>query len=152
MLGLGQITCKGLNRALALPGTLISKFGKPDEIYAPDPTGKSHDLGGTFDYVRPLATIEPTAIRLGMPVNCGYRFDHIKELEAELLSPQHAGKLIFIAWEQCISTKWLKSFCSARAVILTKYLIGPGTNMIGFIFTHSGRKRPVTFAQDHETQ
>src|ERR1700751_344095 len=46
-LGLGQIACKGLNRALALPGVLISKFGSPDELYAPDPTGKSHGLGGT---------------------------------------------------------------------------------------------------------
>src|SRR5260370_36048119 len=54
LLGLGQITCKGLNRALALPGVLISKFGKPDEIYAPDPTGKSHDLGG---YLRLCASV-----------------------------------------------------------------------------------------------
>ena len=28
--GLGQLTCQGLNRALALPDVLIGKFGKPD--------------------------------------------------------------------------------------------------------------------------
>ena len=59
--GLGQINCRGLNRALALPAVLTSKFGKPDQIYAPDPTGKVHDPAGTFDYLRPLATIEPAA-------------------------------------------------------------------------------------------
>jgi hypothetical protein len=33
---LGQLTCKGLNRALALPKVLIPRYGKPDRIYAPD--------------------------------------------------------------------------------------------------------------------
>ena len=47
--------------------------------------------------MRPLATIEPTAIGLGMPVNCDYRFDGIKDIENELLRPEHAGELIFIA-------------------------------------------------------
>src|SRR5580700_3639667 len=97
--GLGQINCQGFNRALALPAVLLSKFGKPDVIYAPDPTGKVHDPAGTFDYLRPLATIEPTAIRLGLPVNCDYRYDGIKDLESELVSPAHAGQVIFIAWE-----------------------------------------------------
>jgi hypothetical protein len=27
--GLGQLTCKGLNRALALPALLIGRYGKP---------------------------------------------------------------------------------------------------------------------------
>jgi hypothetical protein len=34
---LGQLTCRGLNRALALPKVLIPRYGKPDRIYAPDP-------------------------------------------------------------------------------------------------------------------
>jgi hypothetical protein len=97
--GLGQLTCQGLNRALALPKVLITKFGKPNNIYAPDPTGKVDGSPGKFDYVRPLATIEPTAIRLGMPVNCDFRFDNIKALESELLNPSHKGQLLFVAWE-----------------------------------------------------
>ncbi|MBV8814762.1 MAG: hypothetical protein JO271_09740 [Verrucomicrobia bacterium] len=99
LLGLGQLDCRGLNRALALPDVLIPKFGKADIIYAPNPAGKAHDLGGTFDYVRPLITIEPTAVRLGLPVNCDFQFDNIKGLAADLLSPSHRGKLIFVAWE-----------------------------------------------------
>ena len=42
---LGQLTCKGLNRALALPNVLIPRFGKPDRIYAPDPGTRIGKLG-----------------------------------------------------------------------------------------------------------
>jgi len=35
--GLGQLTCQGLNRALRLPQVLLTKYGKPDFIFAPDP-------------------------------------------------------------------------------------------------------------------
>ncbi|MBV8098257.1 MAG: hypothetical protein JOZ31_03775 [Verrucomicrobia bacterium] len=97
--GLGQLNCRGLNRALALPAVLTSKFGKLDQIYAPDPAGKVHDAAGTFDYLRPLVTIEPTAIRLGMSVSCDYRYDQIKELETELLSPERVGQVIVVVWE-----------------------------------------------------
>ena len=97
--GLGQLTCQGLNRALALPKVLVTKFGKPSNIYAPDPTGKVDGPANNFDYVRPLATIEPTAIMLGMPVNCDIRFDNIKALEGELVNPSHKGQLLFVVWE-----------------------------------------------------
>lgn len=63
--GLGQLTCRGLNRALALPKVLLGKFGSPQFVFAPNPTqkvdAKSEKAG--YYYVRPLATIEPTAIR-----------------------------------------------------------------------------------------
>ncbi|HEY0792791.1 MAG TPA: hypothetical protein VGD78_17135 [Chthoniobacterales bacterium] len=98
--GLGQITCQGLNRALALPSVLFAKFGRPDFIFAPDPTGKSHDgtLAG-YDYVRPLATIEPTAVRFGLPVNTDFRFEDTAQLERELTRPGYTDALIFVAWE-----------------------------------------------------
>jgi hypothetical protein len=151
LLGLGQITCKGLNRALALPGVLISKFGRPNEIYAPDPTGKSHDLGGTFDYVRPLATIEPTAIRLGTPVNCDYRFDHIKDLENELLGSQHAGKLIFIAWEHKYLNQMVKDLLQLKGGDPKKVPDWPWYeyDRIYVLRIPSGSD-PITFAQDQE--
>ena len=113
--GLGQLTCQGLNRALALPSVLLAKFGKPDYLFAPDPAARVFD--GTikgYDYVRPLATIEPTAIRLGMPVNCDYRFDRIKDLEDELLRPQHDGKLIFIAWEHKYLNQMVKDLLQVK--------------------------------------
>lgn len=99
--GLGQLNCKGLNRALALPALLIGRFGKPDFIYAPDPAVQIHDghSGPMYSYVRPLATIEPTAIRLGMPVNTQIGFDQIAALQQALLQPAYAHSLIFVAWE-----------------------------------------------------
>ncbi|MHB1795046.1 MAG: hypothetical protein ACYCPO_08770 [Acidobacteriaceae bacterium] len=99
--GLGQLDCKGLNRALALPPLLIGRFGKPDFLYAPDPAAQIHDgPGGAMDsYVRPLATIEPTAIRLGMPVNTQIGFDQIAELQQAMLQSAYAHSLIFVAWE-----------------------------------------------------
>ncbi|HSU65652.1 MAG TPA: hypothetical protein VLJ39_02165 [Tepidisphaeraceae bacterium] len=97
--GFGQLTPKGLNRALALSEMLPKRFGKPDYLFAPDPKQKVNDRGGQFNYVRPLATIEPTAIRLGMPVQtpCGYK--EIERLNAELCKPQYANAKIFVAWE-----------------------------------------------------
>jgi hypothetical protein len=56
--GLGQLSCKGLNRSLALPAVIAAKFGKPDAIFAPDPGQQKNDGGHPYYYVRPLATIE----------------------------------------------------------------------------------------------
>ena len=99
--GLGQLTCRGLNRALALPTVLIGRYGKPDAIYAPDPSQQVKDGNKvpTYSYVRPLATIEPTAIRLAMPVNTQIGFLQIDELQKALLQPAYAHSLIFVAWE-----------------------------------------------------
>ena len=47
--GLGQLTCKGLNRALALPSVLIGRFGKPDYIYAPNPSVQVNDGNSSAD-------------------------------------------------------------------------------------------------------
>ena len=131
--------------------TNISKFGKPDEIYAPDPTGKSHDLGGSFDYVRPLATIEPTAIRLGMPVNCDYRFDHIKDLEKELLEPQHAGKLIFVAWEHKYLNQMVKDLLQLKGGNPNQVPDWPWNEYDRiYILRIPAGSGPITFAQDQE--
>jgi len=99
--GLGQLSCKGLNRSLALPSLLIGRYGKPDFIYAPNPNEKMNDghILPTYPYLRPLATIEPTAIRLGMPVNTDIGYTHIARLQQELLQPSYAHSLIFVAWE-----------------------------------------------------
>ena len=99
--GLGQLTCRGLNRSLALAPLLIARYGKPDAIYAPDPADEIQEgnVGPHYSYVRPLATIEPTAIRLGMPVNTQIGFDQINELQQALLQPAYSHSLIFVAWE-----------------------------------------------------
>jgi hypothetical protein len=97
--GLGQISCMGLNRALALPDLLIRRYGKPDFVYAPNPSDQVKDHGEFYSYVRPLATIEPTAIRAGLPVNTQIGYKQIAELQKELTQPVYANARIFVAWE-----------------------------------------------------
>lgn len=100
--GLGQLTCQGLNRALALPKVLLAKFKKPDVIFAPDPRDQVND-GSLYYYVRPLATIEPTAIQLTMPVNTAYGFNDTNGLVNEILSPAYYQSTIFVAWEHLMA-------------------------------------------------
>ncbi|MGG1945604.1 histidine phosphatase family protein [Trinickia sp. NRRL B-1857] len=97
--GYGQLDCQGLNRALALPAVVAAKFGKPNAIYAPNPSIRKEDAGVRYDYVRPLATIEPTAIQFGLPVDTTYGYAQIDALKQELVKPEQAGKLIVAAWE-----------------------------------------------------
>ncbi len=121
--GLGQLTCKGLNRSLALPSLLIGRYGKPDFIYAPNPSVQVNDGNNqpTYSYLRPLATIEPTAIRLGMPINAQIGFDQIAELQKALLQPAYAHSLIFVAWEHIklyeFAKQMLKSYGTNAAQV-----------------------------------
>src|SRR3982074_910429 len=95
----GQLSCQGLNRALALPQILISKFGKPDYLFAPAPNRRTTATGEEYNYVRPLATIEPTAIRFGLPVNTDYSFTDIDGLRFELTRDKYENARIYVSWE-----------------------------------------------------
>lgn len=97
--GLGQLSCQGLNRALALPDVLETKFGTADALFAPNPGVMVKDHGRSYSYVRPLATIEPTAIRLGLPVNTQWGYRDIAGLQNELLAPRYHDKTLYVAWE-----------------------------------------------------
>ena len=97
--GYGQLTCQGLNRANALPSVLRSKYGAAQFVFAPDPTVLIPDAAGSFYYVRPLATIEPTAVSLGLPVNVHYGYTDISSLQSELLASTYANSTVFVAWE-----------------------------------------------------
>jgi hypothetical protein len=107
--GLGQLTCQGLNRSLALPDVLLGKFGKPDYLYAPNPAVKMTDPGGSFFYVRPLATIEPTAVRAGVSINTGYGYTDIASLQQLLIKSSKADTTIFIAWEHAYLVKLVQN-------------------------------------------
>ncbi|WP_158999203.1 hypothetical protein [Pigmentibacter ruber] len=96
---LGQLNCQGLNRSLKLPNILIKKFGKPDYIFAPNPSVEIGKDEIKHSYVRPLATIEPTAIKLAMPVNTQIGYNEVNKLAEELLKPGYKNSTIFISWE-----------------------------------------------------
>ena len=111
---LGQLTCKGLNRALALPKVLVPRYGKPDRIYAPDPGTRVGRLGNlSYSYVRPLMTIEPTAIQLELPVNALIGFKNVGQLRKELLAPENASSVIYLAWEHVYLNEFAKRLLKA---------------------------------------
>lgn len=112
-LGLGQLSCQGLNRALALPDVLVAKFGRPDALFAPDP-GVHPDVGHDYNYIRPLATIEPTAIRLGLPVDTRFGLEQEARLEDELLDRRHDGQLLVVAWEHNLLVQMARDLVARR--------------------------------------
>lgn len=100
--GLGQLSCQGLNRALMLPSVLAEKFPAPDRIFVPDPAVRVYEIAGdgqSYDYVRPLLTIGPTAIALGMPVNTEIAFNAPGKLADRLLEPEFQDATIYVVWE-----------------------------------------------------
>ncbi len=90
----GQLTCKGLNRALQLPSVLLSQYGKPDAIYASAP--KENKTGSSL---RPLTTITPTAIRLSQAIDLHYHAEQTDGLVDALLKGLGSNHLTFVSWE-----------------------------------------------------
>jgi hypothetical protein len=99
--GFGQLNCQGLNRALALAPIIAKSFGRPDAIFAPNPSRPKEDAGRLYDYVRPLATIEPTAIWFGLPVDVSLDFQDKEGLQAALENRRIPDQnvFVFVAWE-----------------------------------------------------
>lgn len=101
--GLGQLSCQGLNRALALPQVILSKYGQPAALFAPNPAVKKKDKGEPYYYIRPLATIEPLAIQTGLPVDIQWDMTQVKQLAASLL--QQPDGVYAIAWEHHLAVQ-----------------------------------------------
>lgn len=153
--GLGQLTPQGLNRALALCEVLPRKFGKPQYLFAPDPAEKTDDKGGSFNYVRPLATIEPLAIELELPVQtpCGFR--EIEKLEQALNGPEYANATIFVSWEHKYAYQLaadLLNACHADMSAFPKKWESPDYDSLYVIRIRRqiGRAPEATFTLDHE--
>lgn len=98
--GLGQLNCQGLNRALDLATVLPERFGDADYVFAANPSRHveegSQDL--RYSYIRPLMTITPSAIRLGLPVNIDYSANDTDALADELLSNKYRNATVYTAW------------------------------------------------------
>ena len=149
--GLGQLTCRGLNRALALPRVLLKKFGTPQFIFAPNPTQKA-DPGGYY-YVRPLVTIEPTAIQCGLPINTEFGYKEIKGLENELQKPAYQNATVFIAWEHVLLDDFAKNLVKDNGGDVLDVPPWPGKDydtIFVIKITRNGPRASVTFALDHE--
>lgn len=86
----GQLTCQGLNRALNLPSILLSRYGRPDRLYAAAPSEGS---------ARPLATIMPIAVHVSEPVIMKFAADQPRQLSSALLK-ENKVQLTLISWER----------------------------------------------------
>jgi hypothetical protein len=149
--GLGQLTCRGLNRALALPKVLLAKFGTPEFVFAPNPTQKSEK--DKYYYVRPLMTIEPTAIRCGLPVDTQFGYREIKGLEDEVQKPQYRKATVFIAWEHSLLDTFAKDLVKSNGGDPTQVPGWPGSDFDTIFvvkITHDGDHATVSFSIDHE--
>jgi len=84
------LTCRGLNRALALPMCLLPRYGKPQFFFRrPTPPKKGGIAQTAIIMSARSRTIEPTAIRCGLPVNTQFRLPVIKGIERELEKPAY---------------------------------------------------------------
>jgi hypothetical protein len=148
--GLGQLTCRGLNRALALPDVLIKKFGAPEFIFAPNP--ERTDPGGYY-YIRPLMTIEPTAIRCGLPVNTAFGYNQVKDLEDELQKPPYQNATVFIAWEHGLLDVFAKNLMKDNGGNPKEVPSWPANDydtIFVFKITHDGPHNSIKYTIDHE--
>ncbi|MDB5983260.1 MAG: GTP-binding protein [Pseudomonas sp.] len=98
--GLGQLNCQGLNRAIALSSLLPERFGKADFIFAADPSRhvEEGDHDQSYNYLRPLMTIGPSAIKLGLPINTDFAANDTGDLAEELLRDKYHSATVYTAW------------------------------------------------------
>jgi hypothetical protein len=149
--GLGQLSCRGLNRSLALARVLLSRYGNPVAIYAPNPAVKKIDKGVSYAYVRPLATIEPLAIRAGLPVNVDFGMADITQL-AEALLAQTEGTQV-VAWEHHLAEKLAKHLLVTFGGNPTDVSDWDDTDFDSIYIvnvTGSGKNRHASFAHENE--
>lgn len=156
----GQLTCQGLNRALALPDMLLARYGAAQFVFAPATTKKPVPKGTTgvapgktYSYVRALMTIEPTAVRLGLPVETRFAYDEIGGLQSELLLPAYQRATVFVAWESTAMEQLVKRLLSAFGSDAGDVPGWAAEDYDGIFVVRlrtEGGKRTVTFAREQQ--
>ena len=89
----GQLTCKGLTRALRLPPVLLNRYGMPDMLYTSAPY--QNKAGSSL---RAVLTMTPVAMRVSKPIILRYHADQTRKLINALLKEDKAD-VTYIAWE-----------------------------------------------------
>jgi hypothetical protein len=150
--GYGQLTCQGLNRALALPAVLTSLFGPAKYAYAPSPAVKISEPAGSFYYVRPLATIEPTAIRLGLSVNTRYGYTDVVGLQNVLITPTKDNTTSFVAWEHSYLVKTVQNIMNAYGggAVVPAWTTGDYDSLYVVRINYGSSAITARFERDHE--
>ncbi|HEY0288002.1 MAG TPA: hypothetical protein VGC62_13465 [Pseudomonas sp.] len=99
-MGLGQLNCQGLNRAIDLSTLLPKEFGNANFIFAANPSRHVEEGEGdhSYSYLRPLMTVGPSAIKLGLPVNIDFAANDTSDLADELMRDKYHDATIYTAW------------------------------------------------------
>ena len=104
-------------------------------------------------YIRPLATIEPTAIRCQLPVNTRFGFTDIAGLEAELRKPIYERAVVFVSWEHLMLVKFVRHLVASLGGDPAQVQDWPSNDYdriyVVRISTHDSHAS-VSFALDHE--
>jgi hypothetical protein len=87
----GNLSCKGLHRALLLPNVLNSKFPKPSYIYVPSVTS-----GKSTGHARMFQTITPFAIQNSLSIDS--KFGETDDDGVALEVMKKTG-LVLLVWE-----------------------------------------------------
>jgi hypothetical protein len=151
--GLGQLDCQGLNRALALPPVIAKTFGRPSAVFAPDPSQQVKDHGVSYDYVRPLATIEPTAIFFGLPINASFGLSNTDGLRAAVEQPLYRNALVLVAWEHALIETIARALLAAHggdAALVPKWQSDDFDSIYVVTITRTGDAAKATFAHRRE--
>lgn len=152
---LGQLNCKGLNRALALPKVIVKKFGKPDYIFAPNPYAKISAKDGFYYYVTGLISVQPLAIQLDMPVDVLYSFWQIKKTINAITAEKYHKSLLFISWEHLsivsITKKLIEMYGTDHSKIIIPSWPKDDFDSL-YVITIDWNKKPpkISFIHDHE--
>ncbi len=86
-----NLSCKGLNRALALPQILYSKFGLPAAIFVPAING-----GKKTSTARMYQTIVPFIVKYNLRVNSKFDVDDVEGLAGALKLTEGTS---LVVWE-----------------------------------------------------
>ncbi len=151
--GLGQLNCRGLNRALKLPAVIAAKFGKPDAIFAPNPSELKDDKGTSYAYVRPLATVEPSAISFGLPVDTRFGFEEIDKLDKALQEPVYRNATVLVGWEHKQIVKLVRHIIAENGGEKRAVPKWPGDDFDSLYvlrITRDGDKSAVKFEHSHQ--
>lgn len=151
--GLGMLDCQGLNRALALPAVLRAKFGKPDFVFAADPHDQKVDGDQSYNYLRPVLTVAPTAIELGLPINSAFGYADIAGLQAELDLPAYQKAVVLVAWEHKQLEALVKAMLErmgGSASVVPRWKGSDFDSIYVLTVRRSAGQATASFALDHE--
>jgi hypothetical protein len=86
-----NLDCQGLNRAMALPKVLFTKYGIANEIYIP-----RVNAGDKTRSARMFQTITPYAVKYNLDINSSYDTEDYKHIAKDVF--QQKGTVI-LCWE-----------------------------------------------------